>query len=146
MGLSKVDVKAAMDMKQEGHTLQQIGDRFGVSRERVRQMLDTYSFIPHLLTRRQVEKLLKVSCHTLSDREKKGVLHPIRKGNSFYFYRMEDISEIRELVTKRCIGCGMVIPRLNTWCHGCLLEHKRFVNRETSKKHYAKYGKRKNES
>lgn len=139
MGLSKVDIKVSLEMKQEGYTLQQRGGRFGVCRERVRQVEAGFSLPQRMIKRYQLGKLLGVSESFVAYRERKGILKPVRLGNAFYLYHLDDIEKIKEALVNRCKGgCGQVIPPNHTWCPTCLIEHRRQVQSDWHKKDYVR--------
>ena len=85
-----------------GSTLQEIGDKCGVSRERIRQILNEYypdnvQRPERLATRNTIASLVGHSSGVLKRMEAKGILTPIHRG-TLYLYPKENIGKIRVLV------------------------------------------------
>ena len=93
-----------IEMRQSGYTLQEIGDYLGVTRERVRQMLQEHCGkieIP-LLVEEMVAKELGCPQWRLRVLRKRGVLNPINRGKHLHYYHVAEIDKIRSaLETQR---------------------------------------------
>ena len=92
-------------LRSKGHTLQEIGDKCGVSRERIRQILNEYypdsTHRPnHLLPRNAFAVLVGHSPVVLINMEHEGALKPICRG-SLHLYHKEDVDIVRKLIQER---------------------------------------------
>ena len=108
-------------LRSKGHTLQEIGDRCGVTRERIRQILRDYypeknQRPVYFITRKALSKLIKHSCGTIRDLENEGLLTPIKRG-SLSLYHTKDIAKIQALVEERIISRRSPITELT--CESC---------------------------
>lgn len=109
-------------LRNQGLTLQAIGNRIGVTRERVRQILEEHygtTKISGLIPRSQLGKLLGSSGTQLARLERQGVLDPIHIGRRYLYDRDEVeqaallIIQIRQATWIRfiCPECGKVFER-----------------------------------
>ena len=110
----------AKALRDQGYTLQSIGSKLGVSRERVRQILVKYygttdnAYLP----RTQVSMLLGCSDDWLVSQEEKGLLQPVHHGFR-YLYSPREVEKAHTLLRKRwkppvsrvCEVCGRVFYR-----------------------------------
>lgn len=119
-------------LRDEGYTLQQIGDKFNISRERVRQILVK---VPpeiregSLLSLRQAAAVLKCNTRTLLELVESGVLKPASKQVGRILFRESDLRSVR-IPIKTCIICGHPIPqRRRTYCSpDCFRERWEYRN------------------
>lgn len=82
------------ELREQGMTLQVIGNKFGVTRERIRQILVEHygTTTIQLVTRVRLAKLLGCSYWKLAFLEKKGVLNP-RNIGKYYFYDRDEMEK-----------------------------------------------------
>lgn len=117
------------DMRKSGYTLQEICDHCGVSRERIRQVLEKYYHNPKsgLLSEHKVAELLEVSSFTLACMRKKGAILPVHHGNQWH-YDTALIEKVRALVYKPCRLCGKAV-KCRTYCPECgkKVRHNRYL-------------------
>ena len=81
-----------MEWRKQGLALQLIGDKVGVTRERVRQVLERYygtTVVPGLVPRGKLARLLGCSSQRLQKLEKEGLLTPDHYGG-FYLYDRDE--------------------------------------------------------
>lgn len=113
-----IDIEEAKNLRLQGHTLQTIGDRFGVTRERVRQKLTknygTTNLCP-LVPREVFAGLLGCSSSVLERLELEGRVKPLHLGGR-YLYDVETLEEVRGLklhphVEKVCKECNKTFSR-----------------------------------
>ena len=115
------------------YTLQQIGDQIGITRERVRQILNTESLPTHHLTPpkrcRQCKKPINkagnrifcsLACKSLSRRIKL-----VCETCHIEFYRLKGINNFRTEKTGLkhqycCLGCFLAVHRITLICSSCL--------------------------
>uniref|UniRef100_A0A6M3J9C9 Putative DNA binding, helix-turn-helix domain containing protein n=1 Tax=viral metagenome TaxID=1070528 RepID=A0A6M3J9C9_9ZZZZ len=131
-----------LSMREAGHTLQQIADVVGVSRERIRQILRDYypEVCPRGVSEESVAELLGCSSSVLYRLRKEGLINPGRFG-SLFRYSADDVEKARSLLNKRlCLACG-VKPATIKYCPACTAERKRygypFLSPEGKKRHNA---------
>lgn len=84
-----------VEMRRQGYTLQEIGDKVGVSRERVRQLLTEHNAPkPSVYKQAQVARLVGCGDGVLDRLRKKGVVSPVRHGH-FWVYSPHDVNRVR---------------------------------------------------
>lgn len=109
-------------LRQQGHTLSAIGTRYGLTRERVRQILARQAVdgFSGLLTLTEAAARLECSVARLRQMIKAGSLTPVRPDGSRRF--LVSIAQLDQLaadrtVHKRCAVCGAVLPpRRRKYC------------------------------
>jgi len=105
-----------LDMRREGYTLQQIGDATGVTRERVRQILNKYfGGTKHdYLSEQEVARRIGCSYGPLERLRLEGLINPKRYGR-FWLYDMDMVQKAQKilgvgqrgaLITLICKICG----------------------------------------
>jgi hypothetical protein len=115
---SNVNINAVYAMRRSGSTLQQIADKTGRSKERIRQILiSNYGTTRHkLMSTEQLRKLFGFSRHHILDLYNNGVITPAKewKANNgqYLLWSTTAISQINSYhnATKVCKQCGAVIP------------------------------------
>jgi len=105
-----------LKLRQQGLTLQLIGDKVGVTRERIRQILKEHygtTKISGFITRNKLAGLLKCSNCILTTLERKGLLNPLHYGSHYLYTRDEAkkaailVAQAREPdVERTCEVCG----------------------------------------
>lgn len=108
-------------LRNRGLTLQAIGDRVGVTRERIRQILEEHygtTEISGFITRERLARLIGCSSSYLVSLEKRGVLNPIYRGSAYLYDREESekaalaVAQMRQRrVTLVCDECGRAFER-----------------------------------
>jgi len=103
--------------REQGYTLQQIGDRVGVTRERVRQIINQFyaGTFPRFPNLESVSKLLGCSRDRLLRLRKEGISTPERIGGQWR-YSPEDIEIIMLALHKNCPVCGKPVPVNRKYC------------------------------
>jgi len=112
-------------MRQSGSTLVEIGNAVGVSRERIRQILnENYDEIKRTcLTEKEVVLLLGCSVSKLGRLRRQGILKP-RHTSSLYLYDAEEVKKAR--LAMRCAFCGEPLPKYaRKYCDRCSKESRR---------------------
>ena len=107
--------------RDQGYTLQAIGDMFGVTREWIRQILKKHygtTMVLGLTSRAQLARIIGCSDMQLYYLEQKGVLNPIRIGFRYLYDRDEAEKAALAVfwkpphwVTLVCEWCGEVFDR-----------------------------------
>jgi len=137
--------KQMADMRKEGHTFQQIGDKLGVSKQAVQQRLKRYDpeLKPAGVSEEKAAAIIGCSTSLLSALRERGVVNPKRMAYSWAY----DANEIQKalLATRRiCPHCGKEFLLYGTakYCPECRAERKRypypFLSAEGKKK-FAEY-------
>lgn len=134
------------ELRKQGHTLQEIGDRVGVTRERVRQILEEHYGrieIP-LLPECKAAELIGCNPTRLDKLRRLGIIQPKRQGRCFRYSR-EDIEEAMLALQKQCLHCGEALRlkgRERKYCPACSKECRRyyypFYGEEKKRKHNEK--------
>jgi len=103
------------EFRSQGYTLQAIGDKFGVTRERIRQILNEHygNTRRGLITRESLAKFLKCSATTLGKMEKQGILKPTHRGRLHLYNRDE-----AEKATLRTVH-HLIMPYIEKICEEC---------------------------
>jgi len=108
-------------LRNKGHTMQSIGDKFGITRERVRQILmkrNGTTEMDGLITRYKLSKIIGCADATIQHYEQLGEIKPKRVGN-FFLYKKSDIEKIASIVRRSilpdvmlvCKECGEIFSR-----------------------------------
>ena len=98
--------------RSKGKSLRQLGQMFGMSHEKVRQLLGKYDWSQvTLLPERAVAAKLGYPPAWLMKLRKEGIIKPIKRG--FWLYSEEQVRQIPSLIaeTRKCEQCGKPRPR-----------------------------------
>ena len=133
--LSSATVELLIRERSKGHTLRQLGQMFGRSHERIRQVLAKHdlSQVTLLPEKRVARKLGYPQCW-LRRLRKEGIIKPIRPG-SFWHYSEEQVEQIPSLIAeaRKCQQCGKPRPlnsrRFCKECNQYRRKHSRRVQR-----------------
>ena len=124
--------------RQQGKTLRQIGDEFGVSRERIRQVLQaeyrTTKY--HFFSQLQVAKKLRCSTGTLL--QLVDTVEPKREGKS-WLYTEKQVIEMQALIHKlrTCPICGGYKYYFTSRaCWRCRRKHRLELMSEEQREHH----------
>jgi len=141
---SNVNINAIYAMRRSGSTLQQIADKTGRSKERIRQILiSNYGSTGHkLMSTEQLRKLFGFSRHHVLDLYDNGIITPAKewKANNgqYLLWSTTAISQINSYynATKVCRQCGAVIPpNRRAYCSsGCYSESHKYKNMSNDEK------------
>ena len=108
-------------LREAGYSLEQIADKGGVSKERVRQIIKKFypGTKPKLLSQRQVAKRFGVSPGTIANLRKRGLVCPVRIGNTCR-YDEKTVEEVKTVLNRPCRICGNpVFPGNIKLCEKC---------------------------
>lgn len=117
-----------LQMRQEGSTLQEIGDTLGISKERVRQLIKKHGGINRGgLTRQELADYLCCSAQRLTKLEEAGVLHPRHDRYLFIIYNEEEALKAEQATQEYCAHCNRPLPPKHhgKYCQECHEEHQR---------------------
>lgn len=111
------------EARQQPHSLEEVGDAFGVSRERVRQLLKEHygtAEVAGLISGAALGEKIGASRETVTKLRKSGVIHPVKVGAK-HFYRIEHVESIKELYRQLCTcpECGGAKTMPARACGGC---------------------------
>ena len=98
--------------RSKGKSLRQLGQMFGMSHERVRQLLGKYDRSQGtLLPEQKVAADLRYPVVWLAQLRKEGIIKPIKRG--FWLYSEEQARQIPSFIaeTRKCEQCGKPRPR-----------------------------------
>ncbi len=98
--------------RSNGKSLRQLGQMFGMSHERVRQLLGKYDRSQvTLLPEQKVAADLRYPVVWLAQLRKEGIIKPIKRG--FWLYSEGQARQIPSLIaeTRKCEQCGKPRPR-----------------------------------
>lgn len=123
-------------LRSEGTTLQEIGDRCGVSRERIRQILNEYypenvQRSEHLVSRNAFAVLVGHSTELLRRMEDEGVLTPIHRG-PFHLYDKRDADKIKARIEERIEAKRKPLIELTCEACGSKFRRKSYLIRKRS--------------
>ena len=114
--MKKAEEKATEELliheRSNGKSLRQLGQMFGMSHERVRQLLGKYDWSQvTLLPEQAVAAKLGYPPGWLMKLRKEGIIKPIKQG--FWLYSEEQVRQIPSLIaeTRKCEQCGKPRPR-----------------------------------
>jgi transcriptional regulator with XRE-family HTH domain len=131
--------------RNKGKSLRQLGQMFGVSHERVRQILAKHS--PSLVTflaESTVAVKLGYPATWLIKLRKKGIINPTKPG-SHWLYSEEQVRQIPSLIAemRRCERCGELRPKgYQRFCRECSQYVKKHHYKNLSQEEKAKHRER----
>lgn len=146
---NSTNINAIYALRRSGATLQQIADRAGKSKERIRQILLTnYGSTGHrLMSTEQLRRLFGFSRHHVLELYRNGIITPVNEwiaGNGQYLlWSVSAVSQITSYqnASRRCRHCGGPVPaNRRTFCStDCYIESHKYRNmsREDKRKHLA---------
>ena len=115
-------------LRQEGYSLQGIGELLGVSRQAVFCRLGKYPKIePYLTWEKEAARKIGCSYPYLTRLRKGGVVTPKRTGGH-WTYSLEDINLVQLSMQKNCPYCGASFTHSNgaKYCPRCRTERRRY--------------------
>jgi ribosomal protein S27AE len=119
-----------VEMRRSGYTLQKIGDYVGVSRERVRQILEEHHVKPEagLLTETKVANVIGCSIGRLRRLRQQGMLNPVHRGNPFHYYDRAELEKVKLALQRRCPRCGELLPMVHVgrYCSRCQSANRKY--------------------
>ena len=131
------------ELRASGNTLQEIGDKCGVSRERIRQVLNEYypdNLHPSVLTTGQLARELRMTSQGVRTLCKRLDVQPIREAKGYghkAFWDQDTLAMLRDV--RLCKVCGGYIPfGWKVYCsQQCQQEHSKYKYRspEGKRKH-----------
>ncbi len=138
-------IELLISERSKGKSLRQLGQMFGKSHEKVRQVLAKYS-PPQvtLLPENTVAAKLGYSVTWLVQLRKEGIINPIKSG-PYWLYSEEQVRQIPALIAemRRCERCGKLRPpRYRKFCRECSQYRKKHWYRILSPEGKAKHRKR----
>jgi len=131
-------------MRQSGLTLEQIGSRFGITRERVRQLLARdygSTRVRELLTTTELRRLAGCTQKYIDNLRQRGVIQPAMViGHGRTLWKPETIATVIMYIDRhRCPVCGKAVPsNRRVYCsRECYLETRRYKNQpeEVKRRH-----------
>ena len=141
---SNININAIYAMRRSGSTLQQIADKTGRSKERIRQILiSNYGSTKHkLISTEQLRKVFGFSRHHVLDLYNNGIITPEKEwtasNGQYLLWSTTAINQINSYInaTKVCKQCGTVIPsNRRAFCSTrCYTESHKYKNMSNDEK------------
>ncbi|MBA7581747.1 hypothetical protein ES708_23658 [subsurface metagenome] len=131
-------------MRQSGATLEQLGSRFGITREGVRQLLTRHygsTRIHELLTTIELRRLAGCTWKYIKKLRLRGVIQPAKViGHAEALWHRETVAAVIEYIDRlRCPVCHQPVPsnRRGYCSRQCYLEARRYKNQpeEAKRRH-----------
>ena len=142
--VSEANVGLLIHERNKGRSLRQLGRMFGVSHERVRQILAKHS--PSLVTflaESKVATQLGYPIPWLIKLRKEGIINPTKPGGR-WLYSEEQFRQIPSLIAERrkCELCGKLRPKgYQRFCRECSQYRKKNLYRSMNPEEKAKHRK-----
>lgn len=123
-------------LRSKGYTLQEIGNKCQVSRERIRQILNEYypdkAQRPNcLVTRHTLASLIGCSRNLVICMEDEGIINPIRRGG-LHLYDKKDVAKIKALIQARIESQRKPVIELTCEVCDAKFYRKSYLIRKTS--------------
>ena len=119
--VSPATIELLIRERSQGKTLRQLGQMFGRSHERIRQVLAKHGSQATLLPENRVATRLGYPLFWLTKLRKEGIIKPIKPGG-LWLYSEEQVEQIPSLIAeaRKCQQCGKPRP-LNSrrFCTKC---------------------------
>jgi hypothetical protein len=98
-------------LREEGFSLEYIGKKEGVTRERIRQVINKYypGIKPVSFSESKAANILGITTEILRKRRIQGLIHPVKIGQT-YRYDEKTTEAARLLLNKSCRICGEPVP------------------------------------
>ncbi len=143
--VSPATIELLIHERNKGKTLRQLGQMFGKSHERIRQLLAKHDRSPVILIPEgKVAAKLGYPLNWLIKLRKDGISNPIRPGGS-WLYSEEQVRQIPSLIaeTRKCQQCGKPRPPgSHRLCRECLQYRKQRPYRTLNPEEKAEHIKR----
>ena len=143
--VSPATIELLIRERNKGKSLRQLGRMFGISHEKIRQVLAKYSPSQvRLLPEHTVAVKLGYPVEWLIQLRKEGLINPIRPGGH-RLYSEEQVRQIPSLIAERrkCEQCGKLRPpRYRRFCRKCSRYRKKHKYRTLSPEEKARQIKR----
>ena len=140
--VSPATIELLIHDRNKGKSLRQLGQMFGVSHERVRQILAKRSPTRvTFLAENTVAVKLGYPVSWLIKLRKEGIINPIKPGGH-WLYSEEQIRQIPSLIAemRRCDRCGELRPQgYQRFCRECSQYRKKYHYRTLSPEEKAKH-------
>ena len=121
-GISPATIELLIHERNSGKNLRQLGEMFGVSHERVRQILAKHNpSLVTLLAESKVAVKLGYPISWLIKLRKEGIINPIKPGGH-WLYSEEQVRKMPSLIAgmRRCDRCGKLRPQgYHRFCREC---------------------------
>lgn len=125
-----IEVGQIITERQKGKPLEQVGAEFGVSGERIRQVLKEHygTTKTALLIEAEVARELGVTPFLLARIRKRGIVKPQHFGVR-YFYSEQDVEEVKRYIQEHrvCPICGGPKNTTSRACHPCWQRHRQLL-------------------
>jgi len=108
-------------LREAGYSFELIAEKGGVTRERIRQVINKYypGTEPKTLKETEAARTLGVSGSILGKLRRQGHVHPMKIGH-FYRYNEKTLDEARNAMVGSCRICGNPVPAGNSkLCKNC---------------------------
>ena len=122
-------------MRQSGATLEQVGRRFGITREGVRQQLVKHygsTRVHELLTTNELRRLAGCTWEYIDKLKRRGVIQPAKViGHAEALWKPETVVAVIEYIDRlRCPVCQQPVPsnRIVYCSRQCYLESRQYKN------------------
>jgi len=122
-------------MRQSGATLDQVGRRFGITREGARRLLTEHygsTKVRELLTATELCHLAGCTWKYIDKLKQRGVIQPAEVvGRARTLWKPQSVATVIEYIDHhRCLVCHWPVPsNRQVYCsHGCYLEARRYKN------------------
>jgi len=114
----KKDNTELIDMRKKGFTLQQIGDKFGITRERVRQRLVDNHSSSYFLATKELAKLCQCSTDIVHYLQRQGLIQS-RQNNHRGLWGLDALKTL--MAYRSCEICGSLLPskKIHYCCDAC---------------------------
>lgn len=114
-------------MRKDGDTLQSIGDKIGVTRERVRQILNQYygGTKTSFLSEHQVAVLCGCSDRIIGRMREQGLVNPRLSGH-YKLYDRDEVEKAYLAYLRQCAMCGASIGLTRKYCKECTAKRQRY--------------------
>ncbi|MBA7669169.1 hypothetical protein ES703_77297 [subsurface metagenome] len=143
--VSPATIELLLRERNKGKTLRQLGQRFGKSHERIRQLLAKHDRSQGtLLAESTVAAKLGYPLEWLIKLRKDGIVNPMRQGG-LWLYSEEQVSQIPSLIAeeRKCQQCGKPRPPgFHKFCPECCQYRKKHYYERLSPEEKAEHNKK----
>jgi hypothetical protein len=111
------------EMRRSGYTLREIGDSVGVTRERIRQLLQQHHVNVDilLLSEKRMAKVIGCPVGRIVKLREQGIINSRNHGKRSHYYDTGELEKAKLALQRHCLHCGqpLTMNYIGKYCYKC---------------------------